>query len=81
MEAVKNRGVLNLTFPLESGIVNDWDGMVELWKHVYDNELKINSEEHPVMLTEAPMNPDECRKTMCVKFFEELKVPAYYSMV
>lgn len=54
--------------------------MVELWRHVFDNELKVNSEEHPVLLTEAPMNPDDCRKTMCVKFFEELKVPEYYVM-
>lgn len=61
-ESLKNRGILSLTYPLEHGIIFDWEGMVELWKHIYDNELKINSEEHPVLLTEAPLNPKECRK-------------------
>ena len=42
-------------------VVEDWVDMEQVWAHVYD-ELKINSEEHPVLLTEAPLNPRRNRE-------------------
>ena len=50
--AQQYRGLLKIRYPLEHGIVTNWDDMERVWQHVYNDELKILSEEHPVLLTE-----------------------------
>ena len=56
-EAQQKRGVLKLVYPIEHGIVTNWDDMEKVWHHILYNELKISPEEHPVLITEAPLNP------------------------
>lgn len=77
-EALEKKGILSLEYPLDHGIVSNWDNMYRIWRHVYDHELGVESEEHPVLLTEAPMNPKINREKMIEFFFEDLKVPAFY---
>ncbi|KAJ3195890.1 Actin-2 [Irineochytrium annulatum] len=63
---------------MEHGIVTDWDDMERIWQHVYTEELKTLSEEHPVLLTEAPVNPRQNRETAAQIFFETFNVPALF---
>ena len=72
------RGLLKLRYPLEHGIVTDWDDMERIWAHVYRDELKVLSEEHPVLLTEAPLNPRRNRDAAAQVLFEAFNVPAAY---
>lgn len=39
------RGLLKLRYPLEHGIVTDWDDMERIWQYIYSEELKTLSEE------------------------------------
>lgn len=39
------RGLLKIRYPLEHGIVTDWNDMELIWTHVYSEELKTLSEE------------------------------------
>ena len=77
-EVLEKKGVLKLEYPLEHGIVSDWDHMYRIWRHIYDHELTVEAEDHPVLLTEAPMNPKVNREKMIKFFFEDLRVPAFY---
>lgn len=39
------RGLLKIKYPLEHGIVTDWDDMERIWEYVYGEGLKTLSEE------------------------------------
>eukprot|EP01095_Lingulamoeba_sp_RSL-Kostka_P009062 TRINITY_DN30_c1_g1_i1.p1 TRINITY_DN30_c1_g1~~TRINITY_DN30_c1_g1_i1.p1 ORF type:complete len:399 (-),score=149.21 TRINITY_DN30_c1_g1_i1:158-1354(-) len=80
-EAQEHRGLLKLKYPIEHGIINDFDEMELIWKYLY-GELNIRQpENHPVLLTEAPLNPKKVRETAAEIFFETFNVPAlFFSM-
>ncbi|KAK4463360.1 actin-like protein [Cladorrhinum samala] len=79
--ATELRGLLKIRYPLEHGIVTDWDDMEKIWSYVYDEGLKTLSEEHPVLLTEPPLNPRSNRDTAAQILFETFNVPALYTSI
>ena len=74
-EAISKRGVLSLRFPIEHGIVNNWNDMETLWRHTFYEELRVSPEEHSVLLTETPLNPRANREKMTQIMFETFNVP------
>lgn len=92
------RGLLKIKYPMEHGIVTNWDDMERIWNWVYAEELGTLSEEvgwpcsqlaltisptnqHPVLLTEAPLNPRSNRDIAAQIFFDTFNVPALFTSV
>ena len=50
-------GILSLKYPIEHGIITNWDDMEKVWHHTYTNELRISPDESPALHSEAPLNP------------------------
>lgn len=96
--AQEYRGLLKIKYPMEHGIVTDWDDMERIWNWIYAEELGTLSEEvrshratcapphphifqHPVLLTEAPLNPRSNRDVAAQILFDTFNVPALFTSV
>ena len=74
-DAIEKRNVLKLNNPVTNGLVTDWDDMEKVWHHTLYNELKVSPEDHPIMMTEAPLNPRENREKLTQIMFEVFGSP------
>ncbi|XP_064602984.1 alpha-centractin [Liolophura sinensis] len=78
-KAEEHRGLLTIRYPMEHGIVRDWNDMERIWQYIYSkDQLHTFAEEHPVLLTEAPLNPRRNREKAAEIFFETFNVPALF---
>lgn len=78
-KAEEYRGLLNIRYPMEHGVIEDWNDMERIWQYIYSkDQLQTFSEEHPVLLTEAPINPRRNREKAAEIFFETFNVPALF---
>ena len=65
-------------YPIERGIVTNWDDMETLWRHTFYKELNVKPEKHPVLLSEVALNPGVNREKMAEIMFEKFNTPALY---
>ncbi|KAI3651948.1 hypothetical protein MP228_003251 [Amoeboaphelidium protococcarum] len=77
MDALNNRGLCRINYPLQHGITESWSDQELLWSHAYQ-QMGINCEDHPLLITEAPLNPRRNRDLMAQVLFETFNVPALY---
>lgn len=80
LEALRRKGVLKLEYPIENGIVKDWEGLQQILDVTFES-LGIDTNQHCMLLTEAPRNPLINRSTLTQMLFETYQVPAMYVAV
>jgi len=75
-KALEHKNVLNLRYPMEHGIVTNWDDMETIWRYGLHHELGLSTvTDRPILITEAPMNPIANREKMAQILFESLQAP------
>jgi len=77
-DALEKKTRCKLAYPIEHGIVTDWKDMEMVWRTTFFQELRVEPNEHPVLLTEPPLNPKANRERMASIMFETFNVPALY---
>ena len=48
----EHRGVLKISYPMEHGVVRDWEDMVSIWSHVYSREVRHRAKRVPACTRE-----------------------------
>ena len=73
-EVVPVRSLLELSYPMKEGIIENADDMSLLWDYCIKQKLKINGDlkDRKILLTEAPANPNENKIKMGELVFEKL---------
>jgi actin-related protein 2 len=69
-EAWKARKFLDLKYPIENGVVKDWDDCVLLWKHGFD-QMGVKPANTSVLVTEPVRNSDLAREKVAELIFEK----------
>jgi len=71
-----------LKWPIEEGVVKDWDAMEKLWTHAFAELMVTPAEEYGgVLLSDAPTNPKDGRERMTHIMFERFQLPNFYLAV
>ena len=70
--------MLSIDYPIKNGIVTNWDDMEKIWRYTFSEELHIVPEQHPVLLTDAPLNPKQNREKMAQIMFETFNIPVFH---
>jgi len=65
--------MLSLHYPLENGIIKDWEDAGHLWDYTFKEKLKIDPAQCKILLTEPPLNPTKNRALMLQTMFEKYR--------
>ncbi|CAB1344838.1 unnamed protein product, partial [Coregonus sp. 'balchen'] len=78
-EASELRSMLEVNYPMENGIVRNWDDMKHLWDYTFGpGKLNIDSRNCKILLTEPPMNPTKNREKIIEVMFETYQFSGVY---
>ena len=69
-------GLVNTDFPIRHGLVTNWEYMEKIWWQTFFNELCVDPEKTPVLLSEPAFNPKGNRMKMTEIMFESFHVPS-----
>lgn len=78
-EASNLRSMLEVSYPMENGIVRNWEDMCHLWDYTFGkSKMNLDPKECKILLTEPPMNPIKNREKMIEVIFERYQFAGAY---
>ncbi|XP_057315033.1 actin-related protein 2 [Hydractinia symbiolongicarpus] len=78
-EASQLRSMLECSYPMDNGIVRNWEDMMHVWDYTFgETKLNVNPKECKVLLTEPPLNPSKNREKMVEVMFEKYGFDGVY---
>jgi len=80
-EASQLRSMLEVSYPMENGIVRNWDDMKHVWDYTFYEKMKIDPKNSKILLTEPPLNPKKNRENMIQTMFEKYQFEGVYIAV
>jgi actin-related protein len=69
--------VLNLSYPIDYGIINDMKDMEKIWSHA-STKINANFSGSPILMTEPPLNPKKKREKLIEVMFETFNCHSFY---
>lgn len=81
-EASKLRAMLEVSYPMENGIVRNWEDMCNVWDYTFGpRKMNIDPTNTKILLTEPPMNPLRNREKMIEVWLTSFKYCFHKSML
>lgn len=65
--------------PISRRIIKDFNEMRKIWSSIFESLLKVETKEHPLLMTESPLNGKKEKEAVTQIVMEEYNVPAYYT--
>eukprot|EP01125_Pyxidicula_operculata_P000251 TRINITY_DN10330_c0_g1_i1.p1 TRINITY_DN10330_c0_g1~~TRINITY_DN10330_c0_g1_i1.p1 ORF type:complete len:365 (-),score=24.15 TRINITY_DN10330_c0_g1_i1:74-1168(-) len=76
VEALTKRGIAKVRVgPIVGGYIVDWDGMEKVWKNLFVDNMRVNFEEHPLILSDGARATRPMKEKMGQILFETFGVP------
>lgn len=71
-EASTLRSMLEISYPMENGMVRNWEDMCHVWDYTFGpKKMNIDPVNTKILLTEPPLNPLKNREKMIEVMFEK----------
>ncbi|KAG5683916.1 hypothetical protein PVAND_013174 [Polypedilum vanderplanki] len=71
-EASQLRSMLEISYPMENGMVRNWEDMCHVWDYTFGpKKMNIDPTNTKILLTEPPLNPLKNREKMIEVMFEK----------
>lgn len=74
----EQREMLDLAYPMEEGVIKDWDAIEKVWHHLFHQELDVHPNEHPMVFCEPHIHPKLSRERITQILFEKFTLPGLY---
>lgn len=75
------RDELELSYPISTGVIQNWDDMGHVWDHTFHEVLQIDPSECKILLTDPPLNPTKNRERMVQTMFEKYNFAAAFVQI
>lgn len=72
------REQVEIESPLKNGMIDNWDMFETIIDHTFENYLKSDIDQHPILMSEPALNERAKREKLAEVMFEKYNIPAFF---